>query len=169
MHEKLPHGATRCQQWAELGRPLRRLHREAVEAAADRIGIRALAVVDQLRDTATDADPRAALTAVARDLLKTYSNEDAVSVRQLASAHVAQFPDLAASVRERTALRERSALADRPARLILDGCLRQCDPDLAAEHFLSLINGSLEYHPGGAPDTVADLAVDAPDTVADPP
>jgi AcrR family transcriptional regulator len=136
------------------------LYREAVEAAADRIGMRALAVIGQLRDTLTDADPRAALTAVARGLLKTYSGEDAVAVRQLACAHPAQFPDLAASVRGRTVLRERSALADRLARLVLDGRLRECDPELAAEHFLSLITGSLEYRSDAAPDAVADPAVD---------
>ncbi|MGW7079876.1 TetR/AcrR family transcriptional regulator [Streptomyces sp. NPDC054866] len=41
------------------------LYREAVEAAADRVSARSLAAVDQLRETATDADPRTALTAVA--------------------------------------------------------------------------------------------------------
>ncbi|AQU70088.1 TetR/AcrR family transcriptional regulator [Streptomyces niveus] len=136
------------------------LYREAVEAVADRIGARSLAVVEQLREPATDADPRTALTVVACGLLKVFGDEDAIAVRQLACAQAAQFPDLAANVRERTALRVRSALADRLARLALDGHLRRCDPELAAEHFLSLITGSLEYRPGAAPDTVADTAVD---------
>nr|WP_276327117.1 TetR/AcrR family transcriptional regulator C-terminal domain-containing protein [Streptomyces viridochromogenes] len=86
--------------------------------------------------------------------------EDARAVRQLASAQAAQFPDLAASVRERTALRVRSALADRLARLALAGRLRPCDPELAAEHFLSLLTGPMEYRPDAAPDTVADTAID---------
>lgn len=135
------------------------LYREAVEAAADRIGARSVAVVEQLRETATDADPRAALTAVARGLLKALGAADAIAVRQLACAQAAQFPDLAAGVRERTTLRVRSALADRLARLALDRRLGRCDPELAAEHFLSLVTGSLEYRSGAVPDTVADSAV----------
>ncbi|MEV0259122.1 TetR/AcrR family transcriptional regulator [Streptomyces sp. NPDC050732] len=136
------------------------LYREAVEAAADRIGTRTLAVVEQLRETAAGTGPRAALTAVARGLLREFGAQEAVAVRQLASAQAAQFPDLAASVRERTALRVRSALADRLARLALDGHLSARDPELAAEHFLSLLTGSLEYHPAAAPETAADPAVD---------
>ncbi|MFD6341103.1 TetR/AcrR family transcriptional regulator C-terminal domain-containing protein [Streptomyces sp. NPDC060131] len=47
-----------------------------------------------------------------------------------------------------------SALADG---LALDGRLRGCDPELAAEHFLSLIIGSLEYRSSAAPDTAVDV------------
>jgi len=136
------------------------LYREAVEAAADRVGARSLAVVEQLREAAADSDPRASLTAVAHGLLQAFGDEDARAVRQLAAAQAAQFPDLAASVRERTALRVRSALADRLARLALAGRLRPCDPELAAEHFLSLLTGPLEYRPAAAPDSVADTAID---------
>ncbi|MEU3616159.1 TetR/AcrR family transcriptional regulator [Streptomyces sp. NPDC006872] len=136
------------------------LYREAVEAAADRIGAQSLAVVEQLREAAADGDPRARLTAVARGLLQAFSDEDARAVRRLACAETAQFPDLAVSVRERTALRVRSALADRLARLALAGHLRPCDPELAAEHFLSLLTGPLEYRPDAAPDTVVDTAMD---------
>jgi hypothetical protein len=75
----------------------------------------------------------------------------------LACAQAAQFPDLAASVRERTTLQVRSALADR---LALDGRLSRCGPELAAEHFLSLITGSLVYRSGAALDSVAGPAVD---------
>ncbi|MFF4276725.1 TetR/AcrR family transcriptional regulator C-terminal domain-containing protein [Streptomyces sp. NPDC001536] len=88
------------------------------------------------------------------------SREDAHAVRQLACAQAAQFPDLAVSVHERTALRVRCALADRLARLVLAGHLRPCAPELAAEHFLVLLTGPLEYRPDAAPDTVADAAVD---------
>ncbi|MFG2127082.1 TetR/AcrR family transcriptional regulator [Streptomyces sp. NPDC048751] len=136
------------------------LYREAVEAVADRIGARSLAVIEQLRETATDADPRTALTVVACGLLKVFGTADAIAVRQLACAQAAQFPDLAASVRERTVLQVRSALADRLARLALDGRLSRCDPELAAEHFLSLITGSLEYRSSAALDSVADPVVD---------
>ncbi|WEV26741.1 TetR/AcrR family transcriptional regulator [Streptomyces sp. 71268] len=136
------------------------LYREAVEAAADRIGARCLAVVEGLREAATDRAPHDRLTVVARDLLRAWTDEEAAAVRQLACAQAAQFPDLAASVRERTALRVRSALADRLARLALAGHLRASDPELAAEHFLSLLTGPLEYRPTADPDTVAASAVD---------
>jgi len=136
------------------------LYREAVEAAADRIGAQTLAVVEQLRGAAGDSDPRASLAAVARGLLQAFSSEDARAVRQLAYAQAAQFPDLAATVRERTALRVHSALADRLARLALAGRLRPCDPELAAEHFLSLLTGPLEYRPDATSDTDADTATD---------
>ncbi|MGW3644744.1 TetR/AcrR family transcriptional regulator [Streptomyces sp. NPDC000878] len=136
------------------------LYREAVEAAADRIGAQALAVVEQLREAAADSDPRAPLAAVARGLLREFSSEDARAVRQLARAQATQFPDLAATVRERTALRVRSALADRLARLALAGRLRPCDPELAAEHFLSLLTGPLEYRPDATSDTDAATATD---------
>jgi len=137
------------------------LYREAVEAAADRIGAQSLAVVEQLRKAAPDSDPRAPLAAVARGLLREFSSEDARAVRQLARAQATQFPDLAATVRERTALRVRSALADRLARLALAGHLRPCDPELAAEHFLSLLTGPLEYRPDATSDTDAATATDA--------
>ncbi|MEE1823970.1 TetR/AcrR family transcriptional regulator [Streptomyces sp. BE20] len=136
------------------------LYREAVEAAADRVGEQCLAVVEQLRAAVSDGDPRTALTAVARGLLRACHQEDARAVRQLASAEGARFPGLEASVRERTALRIRSALADRLARLTLVGRLRPCDPELAAEHFLVLLTGPMEYRPDADTDTVADAAVD---------
>ncbi|NNN29311.1 TetR/AcrR family transcriptional regulator [Streptomyces sp. S3(2020)] len=136
------------------------LYREAVEAAADRIGAQRIAVVEQLRDVAADSDPRAPLTMVAHGLLQAFDSEDARAVRQLACAQAAQFPDLAVTVRERTALQVRCALADRLARLVLAGRLRPCDPELAAEHFLVLLTGPLEYRPDAAPDTLGDAAVD---------
>lgn len=137
------------------------LYREAVEAAADRVGAQSLAVVEQLREAAEDRDLRASLMAVAHGLLQAFSDEEARAVRQLACAQAVQFPDLAASVRERTALKVCSALADRLGRLALAGRLRPCDPELAAEHFLSLLTGPLDYRPDAAPDTVADTAMDA--------
>ncbi|MBW5421111.1 TetR family transcriptional regulator [Streptomyces sp. BG9H] len=136
------------------------LYREAVEIAADRIGARSLDVVERLREVAADSDPCAPLTAVARDLLRVFSSRDARAVRQLASAEAAQFPELAASVRARTTLRVCSALADRLARLALAGRLRPCDPEVAAEHFLSLLTGPLEYRPDADPDTVAAQATE---------
>lgn len=135
------------------------LYREAVEAAAERIGAQSAAVVEELR-AAGDGDPGGALTAVARGLLRVYCREEACAVRQLAGAQESQFPHLAASVRERTALRLRSALADRLARLVLAGHLRSCDPEQAAEHFLALLTGPLQYRPDADPDTLATAAVD---------
>ena len=93
-------------------------------------------------------------------LLKVFGAADAISVGQLACAQAAQFPDLAAGVRERTTLQVRSAFADRLPRLAFDGRQSRGDPELAAEHFLSLITGSLEYRPGAALDSVAGPAVD---------
>lgn len=136
------------------------LYRGAVESAADRVGARCVAVVDRLREAAADGDPRAALGAVARELLGACSDDDARAVRRLAGAEAERFPDLAASVRERTALRIRSALADRLARLVLAGRLRPCDPEVAAEHFLVLLTGPLEYRPDAAPAALADAAVE---------
>ncbi|MFJ9495270.1 TetR/AcrR family transcriptional regulator [Streptomyces sp. NPDC101224] len=133
------------------------LYREAVKAAADRVGAQSLAVVERLRKAAADGDPRAPLTAAARGLLEALSSDEARAVRRLACAQAVQFPDLAASVRERTALRVRSALADRLARLALAGRLRPCDPEVAAEHFLSLLTGPLEYRPDADPDTAMDV------------
>ncbi|MFE7194326.1 TetR/AcrR family transcriptional regulator [Kitasatospora sp. NPDC057541] len=136
------------------------LYREAVESAADRVGARGLAVVDGLREVAADADPREGLRAVGRGLLRVCHDEDARAVHRLAGAETARFPDLPASARERTALRLRSALADRLARLVLAGRLRACDPETAAEHFLALLTGPLEYRPDADPDAVAEAAVE---------
>ncbi|MGW5348939.1 TetR/AcrR family transcriptional regulator [Streptomyces sp. NPDC004031] len=136
------------------------LYREAVESAADRVGARGVAIVEQLREVAADGDPRAALGVATRDLLRACRDEDARAVWRLASAESGQFPGLAASVRERTALRIRSALADRLARLALVGRLRPCDPELAAEHLLALLTGPLEYRPDADPDAIADAAVE---------
>ncbi|MFC5668107.1 TetR/AcrR family transcriptional regulator [Kitasatospora misakiensis] len=136
------------------------LYREAVEAAADRVGARCLAAVDRLREVEAAADPRAGLGTAARDLLRICQDEEARAVRRLADAETAQFPGLAASVRERTALRIRSALADRLARLALAGRLRPCEPETAAEHLLALLTGPLEYRPDADPDAVAEAAVE---------
>ncbi|OKJ02965.1 TetR/AcrR family transcriptional regulator [Kitasatospora sp. CB01950] len=136
------------------------LYREAVESAADRVGARCVAIVEQLREVATDGDPRAGLGVPIRRLSRAYHDEEAFAVRQLAIAEAGRFPDLAASVRERTTLRIRSALADRLARLALAGRLRPCDPELAAEHLLALLTGPLEYRPDADPATIADAAVE---------
>ncbi|MFF0388124.1 TetR/AcrR family transcriptional regulator [Kitasatospora sp. NPDC004615] len=136
------------------------LYREAVESAADRMGARCVAIVEQLRELAADGDPRAGLEVASRELLQVCHGEEARAVRQLASAEAGRFPGLAASVRERTTLRIRSALADRLARLALAGHLRPCDPELATEHLLALLTGPLEYRPDADPDVIADAAVE---------
>ncbi|MFB7477214.1 TetR/AcrR family transcriptional regulator [Kitasatospora sp. NPDC056184] len=136
------------------------LYREAVEAAADRVGARCLAVVDALREVAADTDPEEGLRTVGRELLRICHDEEARAVQRLAGAEAARFPGLEASARERTALRIRSALADRLARLALAGRLRPCEPEPAAEHFLALLTGPLEYRPDADPDALAEAAVD---------
>ncbi|MFD7639175.1 TetR/AcrR family transcriptional regulator C-terminal domain-containing protein [Kitasatospora sp. NPDC059795] len=103
---------------------------------------------------------RAGLGVAIRRLSRAYHDEEAGAVRQLAGAEAGRFPDLAASVRERTILRIRSALADRLARLALAGRLRPCDPELAAEHLLALLTGPLEYRPDADPAAIADAAVE---------
>ncbi|MFH8383892.1 TetR/AcrR family transcriptional regulator [Kitasatospora sp. NPDC018058] len=136
------------------------LFREAVEAVADRIAARGLTVLDELRLAPAGADPRPALTTAARGLLSALTCEEASAARQLAASEPARFPDLAAGVRERTALRVRAALADRLARLTLAGRLRACDPDQAAEHLLSLLTGPLDYRPDADPEPLAEAAVE---------
>ncbi|WP_280677834.1 TetR/AcrR family transcriptional regulator C-terminal domain-containing protein [Kitasatospora sp. MAA19] len=92
-----------------------------------------------------------------------YGGEHACAVRRLAQSQAAQFPEVPAGVRERTALRVRAALADRLARLALAGRLRPCDPERAAEHLLALLTGPLDYRPDTpAPDlrAIAEEAVD---------
>ena len=54
-------------------------------------------------------------------------------------------------------LRVRSALADR---LAVTGRLPPCDPELAAQHFPSLLTDPLEYRSDPDADTVADTALD---------
>ncbi|MFF2662310.1 TetR/AcrR family transcriptional regulator C-terminal domain-containing protein [Kitasatospora sp. NPDC058032] len=93
-------------------------------------------------------------------MLRVCHDEDARAVHRPAGAEAARFPDLPASARERTALRLRSALADRLARLVLTGRLRACDPETAAEHFLALLTGPLEYRPDADPEAVAEAAVE---------
>lgn len=136
------------------------LYREAVEAAADRVAARSLAALDHLGGASGTADPRPALTAAATGLLDAVRCVEAAAVRQLAGAEAANLPDLAVSVRERTALRVRTALADRLARLALAGHLRPCDPDRAAEHLLSLLAGPLDFRPDADPVALVDDAVD---------
>ncbi|MEU1288189.1 TetR/AcrR family transcriptional regulator [Kitasatospora sp. NPDC005856] len=138
------------------------LYREAVGAAAERVGDRSVAAVEPLRAPAEAPDSalHAALTAAAHALLLAGGGEEARTVRRLACAQALQFPDLAAAVREHVLLRPHAALADRLARLTLAGRLRPCDPDRAAEHLLALLTGPLEYRPQADARKVAGEAVD---------
>ncbi|MGA4837734.1 TetR/AcrR family transcriptional regulator [Streptomyces sp. G45] len=155
------------------------LFRHTVEAAADALAAENLAVIERLRDhgrdggrdrrdQGPDADLRAALTDVAQRLLAICRGERARALRWLTYGQVAAFPDLVATVQERTAHRPRAALADRLARLSLAGHLRACDPEQAAEHFLALLTGPLETRsalgtrpvPAAEARDLADAAVD---------
>ncbi|MFI5551951.1 TetR/AcrR family transcriptional regulator [Streptomyces sp. NPDC051738] len=145
------------------------LFRSTVEAAADTLMAENLAAVERLRDRAPDHDLRAALTDLSQRLLRICCGERARALRWLTYAQVAQFPDLIETVQERTAHRPRAALADRLARLSLASRLRPCDPDQAAEHFLALLTGPLEFRsrlgtrrvPAAELRDIADAAVDA--------
>ncbi|MET8544244.1 TetR/AcrR family transcriptional regulator [Kitasatospora sp. NPDC004799] len=136
------------------------LYREAVEAAAERVGARAVSAVEPLRTAPGPDDLRPALTAAAHALLSATCDQEARTVRQLACAQAVQFPDLAAAVRERVLLRPHAALADRLARLVLAGRLRPCDPDRAACHLLSLLTGALDLRPDADRREAAAEAVD---------
>ncbi|MBU3061748.1 TetR/AcrR family transcriptional regulator [Nocardia sp. NEAU-G5] len=142
------------------------LFRHTMEAAADAVAAECLAAVEPLRDIA--GDPRPNLTTAAQQLLRICIGARAHALRSLAYAESSIFPDLAVAVQERTSLNLAEALADRFARLALGGALRPCDPARAAEHFLSLLTGPLEYHsrlgtrpvPEAELDAIADAALD---------
>ncbi|NEB36440.1 TetR/AcrR family transcriptional regulator [Streptomyces sp. SID14515] len=120
------------------------LFRHAVEAAADVLLAELLAAIDDLRDRASEQDPRAALTDLAVRLARICCGERAIALRRLTYAEAPHFADLADAVQERTARRPLVALADRLARLALSGRLRPCDPEQAAGHFFALLTGPLE-------------------------
>lgn len=145
------------------------LFRHALETAADTLSAESLAVVERLRDRASDHDLQTALADLAQRLLRVCCGERARALRWLTYAEVTRFPDLIETVQERTAHRPRMALADRFARLSLDGRLRPCEPEQAAEHFIALLTGPLEFRsrlgtrrvPTPELRGMADAAVDA--------
>ncbi len=115
---------------------------EAMAATAESVFAANLAVVDRLRTPI--ADLRTTLNEVARDILSICCEHRSRALRWLTYAQVAQFPELIDVVHGRTADRLGPAMADRLARLVLDGQLRPCDPDRAAEQLLGLLTASAE-------------------------
>jgi TetR/AcrR family transcriptional repressor of mexJK operon len=122
------------------------LFRHAMDAAAEAVLARNLAVVDRLREPGDDL--RATLEDVAYRLVRTCDDERSRSLRWLTYAQVAQFPDVVDAVHTRTGLGLAQALADRLARLVLAGRLRPCEPADAAEHLLALLTGPMEARSG---------------------
>ncbi|WP_228122319.1 TetR/AcrR family transcriptional regulator [Saccharothrix syringae] len=118
------------------------LFHHAVDAAAEAVLGDLLEVVEGLREPGDDL--RAALEDVALRLALTCADPRSRALRRLVHAQADRFPELAASVHERTSLRVADALADRVARLVLAGRLRSCEPGEAAEQLLALISWPVE-------------------------
>ncbi|MGW5387114.1 TetR/AcrR family transcriptional regulator [Nocardia sp. NPDC003963] len=118
------------------------LLREALLAAADRVGAECLTAVEGLRKPGPDL--AAALEETARRLLRICAGDTSHALRRLAAAQANRLPDLVGLVRERTATRTLEALTDRLGMLALSGRLRTTDPATAAEQFLALLTGPLE-------------------------
>jgi AcrR family transcriptional regulator len=139
------------------------LFRRAMTYTADQVTAATVAVTERLR--APGPDLRAVLTDVARRLLQVCCDARSQALRRLAQGQPAQFPDVLDAVQERTSGRLAAALADRFARLVLSGRLRECDPALAAEQFLALLTGPMETRSGfgvrKVPQTVARSIADA--------
>ncbi|MGW4369021.1 TetR/AcrR family transcriptional regulator [Nocardia takedensis] len=115
---------------------------EAMTVTADAVLADNLAVVERLRTPV--ADVRGVLVEVAHDMLSICCEPRSRALRWLTYAQIARFPELIDVVQGRTADRLGPALADRLARLVLDGQLRRCDPDRAAEQLLALLTGPVE-------------------------
>ncbi|MFF1922572.1 TetR/AcrR family transcriptional regulator [Streptomyces sp. NPDC058221] len=126
--------------------------RSAMEAAADDVMTKNLAVVAELSiDSGTHgasptaaADLSAPLEDMAHRLLLRCCDAQSRALRRLLHAEITQFPELLEVAWARRECRLREALADRLARLALSGRLRHCDPAEAAEQFLALLTGPLE-------------------------
>ncbi|WP_067831551.1 TetR/AcrR family transcriptional regulator [Actinomadura kijaniata] len=126
------------------------LFREAMAAAAESALAADLAALEPLHEPVggtgdgVGGDVPAALTRVARELLRRHATAEAWALRRLLHAELTQFPDLLDTVRGDGTRRLGEALADRFARLMLAGRLRAADPAVAAEQFLALLDGPLE-------------------------
>lgn len=142
------------------------LFRRAMTYTADAVTATNVAVADRLR--APGPDLRAALTDVARRMLRVCRDERSLALRRLAQGQLVQFPDVIGAVQERTSGRLAEVLADRLARLSMSGRLRHCDPAIAAEQFLALLTGPMETQSrlgvrkvsAADVDAIADAAVD---------
>ncbi|GAB3870945.1 TetR/AcrR family transcriptional regulator [Kibdelosporangium lantanae] len=113
----------------------------ALGAAADLVHEDNVAAIHQLRGP---KDVRAALEHVALKLLHVCADERACALRRLTYAQAGRFPGLLQSMYERTGGQLHTALADRFARLMVAGQLRQRDPDVASEQFLALLTAPIE-------------------------
>ncbi|GAA2685324.1 MULTISPECIES: TetR/AcrR family transcriptional regulator [Actinosynnema] len=117
------------------------LFRESLLAAADRARVRLDAALDGLR---APGDPAVALARAVGELAEVLASDEVRSLRLLALGNAALFPELVGEAHRRTSAATATALADRLARLVLSGALRRCEPDRAAGHLLSLVDGALD-------------------------
>lgn len=117
------------------------LFRHAVAAEADRQLAANLAVLDDLDG---HADLARTLTEVGRRLLEQYRTDRARALRRLIAAEVPHFPELLDAIPDAGGGRLHQALADRLARLVLAGELRNGCVLKAADQFLALLTGPLD-------------------------
>lgn len=113
----------------------------ALDAAAALVHEDNMTAIQRLRHP---ADLHATLERVALKLLHVCADPRACALRRLTYAQAGRFPGLLRTVYERTGGQLQEALADRFARLVVAGQLRQCDPEVAAEQFLALLTGPIE-------------------------
>ncbi|WP_440899132.1 TetR/AcrR family transcriptional regulator [Actinosynnema sp.] len=122
------------------------LFRESLLAAADRARDRLDAALDGLRapalPTADAVGP--VLAGAVGELASVLASDEVRSLRLLALGNAALFPELVGEVHRRTSAATAAALADRLAWLVLSGALSRCEPDRAAGHLLSLVDGALD-------------------------
>ncbi|WP_249265570.1 MULTISPECIES: TetR/AcrR family transcriptional regulator [unclassified Pseudonocardia] len=120
------------------------LFRESVEAAAERIGAPSVSAVRARLDSSV-GDVETTLLGVGEDLSAAMRDSELWALRRLACAESSQFPELHHVVTAATEAPIRRALGDKIARWTLRGELRAQDPDVAAEQFLALVAGPLEF------------------------
>jgi TetR/AcrR family transcriptional repressor of mexJK operon len=117
------------------------LFRTALSVAADLVHEDNMAAIQQLRDP---GDLHETLEHVALKLLRVCADERACALRRLTYAQTGRFPGLLQEIYERTGGQLHETLADRFARLMISGHLRQSAPQVAAEQFLALLTAPME-------------------------
>lgn len=118
------------------------LLRAVLTVEADRAAESNLAAVERLLDVGDDVE--GALRDVGRRLVDCYCDPRAQALRRLVTGELARYPDLADLLFGRTPQRVHQALADRLLALSVRGRLAVDDPPTAAEHFGSLLTGSID-------------------------
>jgi TetR/AcrR family transcriptional repressor of mexJK operon len=118
------------------------LFREAVGAAAERVGAATVAAVEACLDSPAETEDT--LHKVGEELARALRDPERWALRRLACAESAQFPDLVSMVQATSIQPIVRALGNKVARMTLAGLLRTDDPDVAAAQFVALVQGPLE-------------------------